>query len=342
MELSALKGIGPTRLARFRAMGINTLRDLLFFFPKKYEDHIHVTTISSAEDGAIMVHGTVVQEPKITYYHGISVVSTTIQDDSGSLLVRWYNEPWMMQQLSAGQILFLYGNMTSKKGRYLQNPKIITQFGFMPVYRAIRGYPNKSLQQLLRNALYAVETVCPETLPSTFLHRNHLISLSDALRNMHFPDSLDNLKKAIRRIEFERMLMYLMGVSIFRHLSQPGLTMGINGSDEAFFWENVPFSPTAAQRRVLHEISEDLKREQAMSRLVQGDVGCGKTIIAFGAIYLTVKQGYQAAMMAPTDILARQHYENALSILRPLGISCELLTGNTKAAERRRILNAIK
>ena len=118
--------------------------------------------------------------------------------------------------------------------------------------------------------------------------------------------------------------------------------MGINGSDEAFFWENVPFSPTAAQRRVLHEISEDLKREQAMSRLVQGDVGCGKTIIAFGAIYLTVKQGYQAAMMAPTDILARQHYENALSILRPLGISCELLTGNTKAAERRRILNAIK
>ncbi len=341
MELEDLKGLGPVRINRLRAMGINSLRDLLYFFPIRYEDHLHVTPIANASDGNVLIRGIIYDKPKISYFRGLSRVTARIQDQSGFLSVCWFNEPWMVQQLPTGQEVLLYGPLVRKKYIQLQNPKLVTEPGLKPVYHAIRGIPNRTIQQMIREALSAAESVCPENLPASLIERYHLISLAEALRSIHFPEDQEQAVLAGRRLAFENMLIYLMGVCLLRHQGQKGFPMEIAPEDPALFWKGMPFPPTDAQRRVLEEIAEDMRKNQAMSRLVQGDVGCGKTALAFGALYLAFHQGYQSAMMAPTEILAKQHYESAKSQLQPFGIACELLTGSTKAAERKRILKAL-
>ncbi len=194
---------------------------------------------------------------------------------------------------------------------------------------------------MMKEALTWRESCCPETLPESFRLRHHLCSLSDALLQSHFPDSLDSLQAARRRLSFESMLMYLTCVAINGSDRQAGFAMTGCGELTEQWWHIPGFPPTGAQKRVLEEIAKDLEKDHAMSRLVQGDVGCGKTAIAFGAIFLAVKRGYQAAMMAPTEILARQHFEAAEKLLVPQGISCRLLTGSTRARERREILSAL-
>ena len=342
MQLSDLKGLGPTRLARLRAMGIDSLRDLLYFFPTRYEDHVHVTPIGAAQAGEIMIQGKILEKPKIAYFHGMSRVTATIADASGRIGISWFNEPWMTQQAPVGIEITLYGRLQEKNGRRsLVNPRIITERGWAPIYRPMKGFPGKNFQAMMQEALSAVEEICPETLPRSFRERHGLIPLGSAIRETHFPRELESLKAARRRLDFESMLMYLMGVQIFQQQKQPGFAMEIPAGEPDTFWQQMPFPPTGAQRRVMEEIAADMRRGEAMSRLVQGDVGCGKTIRAFGAIYLAWRAGYQSAMMAPTEVLARQHYENAKAQLEPLGISCGLLTGSTRAAERRKILKAL-
>ncbi len=343
MELSDLKGLGPARLARLRAMGIASLRDLLYFFPLRFEDHIHVTPVSDAWEGERMLRGTVRERPKISYFSGISRVTATFQDETGSIAVCWFNEPWMIQQLPLNQEIMLYGRIQVKdRHRSFVNPKVVEETGLFPVYRTIRGFPAKSFRQLMREALSCLEEVCPETLPRSFRERYGLTDLRSAIWNRHFPESPEKLQEAVRRIDFESMLIYMVGVHLFRKRDEPGFPLKIPGEETEEFWKNTPFPPTGAQRRVLEEIAEDLRKDRAMHRLVQGDVGSGKTALAFGAIYLTWKQGFQSAMMAPTEILARQHYESARALLEPLGIHCGLLTGSTRAAERRKTLGALK
>ena len=338
-----MKGLGPVRLNRLRAMGIYSLRDLLYFFPIRYEDHVHVTTVSAAGEGEVFLRGIIPEKPKISYFHGISRVTAQIQDASGRLPVCWFNEPWMVQQAPVGREVYLYGRVQVKNGRKnLLNPRVVTETGWSPVYRQVKGIPGKNMQALMREALSWVETCCPETLPGTFRKRMGLLSLADTIRESHFPTDIERLKEARRRLDFEGMLMYLMGVQLFQGQQQPGWPMEIPESAEDEFWQGIPFTPTQAQKRVLDEIGADMRKNQAMSRLVQGDVGCGKTALAFGAMYLSWRAGFQSAMMAPTEILARQHYENAKAQLEPRGMTCALLTGSTKAAERKKVLSGLK
>lgn len=343
MKLEDLKGLGPARLNRLRAMGINSLRDLLYFFPIRFEDHVHETPVSSAWEGEVMIRGTVHEKPGISYFHGLSRVTARIQDGTGCLSVCWFNEPWIMQTLPVGQEILLYGKIQVKGNRRnLQNPRIVDHAGWFPVYRVIKGIPARTFHQLMMEALSTVEETVPETLSAPFREKWRLIPLAKALRASHFPNNLDELAAARRRIDFEKMLIYLMGVSLLRQRRQPGWQMGIPRKATDYFWKQMPFSPTGAQRRVLEEIAEDLRKDYAMSRLIQGDVGCGKTILAFGAMWLAYGQGFQSAMMAPTEVLARQHYEYAVMQLEPLGMRCALLTGSTKAAEKRKILKELK
>ena len=343
MELSDLKGLGPTRLNRLHAMGISSLRDLLYFFPVRYEDHTRETPLSQAWEGELLVRGTVREKPGISYYRGLSRVTARLWNGTEFLPLVWFNEPWMVQQLPLNQDILLYGRIQAKdRRRSMQNPKIITEKGWFPVYRTIRGLPGRTFHQMMREAMSAVGEVCPETLPESLRVRHGLLSLADALSGIHFPKNAEHLLQARRRLDFESMLIYMTGVSLFQHQARPGSSMNIRPGDLDFFWSRMPYRPTSAQERVLREIAADLNRDQAMSRLVQGDVGCGKTLLAFGAIYLARKSGFQAAMMAPTEVLAHQHYENARQLLEPLGVSCELLTGSTRAAERRRVLKSLR
>ncbi len=336
MELSSMRGVGPARLESLRAVGIVSLRDLLYCLPVRYEDRTKITPCSEARGGEVMVMGVVENTPKISRFNGKTRVSAVLTDDSGKLPLAWYNQPWVMQQLPVGQSVMLYGRIGYSRERpILQNAQRVTDPSIQPVYKAIKGIPAKSFRTMMAEALEQVDDCCPETLPNALRLRHGLCELNFALREAHFPANAENLKTARRRLAFEQMLMYQAALGLMRHHREDGIPMPIPESDPADFWQSMPFPPTGAQQRVLAEIAGDMKRTRAMSRLVQGDVGCGKTALAFGAIAMVCRAGFQAAMMAPTEILARQHYESAKKTLEPLGIRCGLLIGSMKAKEKR-------
>ena len=344
MELTELDGIGPVRAETLRAMGIFSLRDLLYTLPVRYEDHSTLFSCDTKKEGYILVEGIILQPPKMSVFHGLKKVTATIEDNTGKMPVCWYNAPWIMENLKVGEKIRLYGRLYVKNNRRtLQNPKFVQPGeGFVPVYRTIKGFPAKTFRKLIMNALDAVDDCCPETLPVSFRMKNHLCELNYAIRQAHFPDNLNALQIARRRLSFERILLYLIYVTVSGSVKQPGFAFDIQDAWLDEYWKSLPFSATQAQKKVLINIAADLKKRMAMSRLVQGDVGCGKTAVAFGAILLTVKSGFQASMMAPTEILAVQHYEDACRTLEPLGIRCRLLTGSTKAKERRTVLQELK
>ena len=341
-QLGDLEGIGPVRLETLRAVGIVSLRDLLFTLPVRYEDHHTVSPCSEKNSGNILVSGVFHDALKTSFFHGLSRVQGTIHDNSGKLPVCWYNEPWISKQIVPGETIRLYGRLNIKDGRRtLQNPRIISDDGWIPVYRALKGFPAKSFRNLIRQALDHLEDCCPETLPSDFRLQNRLCELNFALREAHFPSTMENLKIARRRLSFERILTYLLFVSVSgskRNKAHPIKTVS---SQQNAYWSSLPFEPTVSQRKILNDIAEDLSKSKAMARLVQGDVGSGKTAVAFGSVFLAHSAGYQSSMMAPTEILAVQHYENAVKVLEPLGIRCRLLTGSTKTAERKKILREL-
>ena len=344
MELTELAGIGPVRAETLRAMGIFSLRDLLYMLPIRYEDHSAVSPCATKKEGYVVVSGTVLQAPKLSVFHGLRKVTVTIADETGKMPVCWYNMPWLAGEIHEGQTVRLCGRLSLRNNRrVLQNPRFVgADEGLVPVYRSVKGFPAKSFRNLIHTALDKVDDCCPETLPESFRIQNHLCELNYAIRQAHFPCDQNALLLARRRLAFERILLYLVYVSCAGSGKQRGFPFSVTSDSTEIYWQAMPFTPTGAQRRVLSEIAADLCRETAMSRLIQGDVGCGKTAVAFGALWLAFKAGYQASMMVPTEILAVQHYENAVRMLEPMGIRCRLLTGSTKAKERRQILQELK
>ena len=335
MELSEMRGVGPARMESLRAVGIVSLRDLLYTLPVRYEDRTQIVPCKEAR-GEVLVMGVVPDSPKYSRFSGLVRVTASLHDDSGRLSLAWYNQPWMMQQLPVGEPVMLFGRVAEKNDRrVLQNASIVAEKSIQPVYRAIKGIPAKSFRTMMEQALEQVDDTCPETLPNALRLRHGLCELNFALREAHFPANFENLKMARRRLAFEQMLMYQAALGLMRHHKEDGMPILLSDTATADFWQTMPFPPTGAQKRVLDEVAADLRKTRAMSRLIQGDVGCGKTALAFGAIAMVCKAGFQAAMMAPTEILARQHFESAKTMLEPLGVRCGLLIGSMKAKEKR-------
>ena len=340
MDLKDFEGVGPVRLEALRAMGILSLRDLLFTLPLRYEDHHSVSPCAVKDPGNVLVCGVFSDPVRSSYFKGISRVQGTISDASGRLSVTWFNEPWISKQIVPGVMVKLYGRLSVKNGRrILQNPKVVNDSGWVPVYRSVKHFPAGSFRKLIESALSHLDDCCPETLPRSFRIRNRLCELNFALREAHFPTSLQNLEYARRRLSFEQILLYLLYISLAGKVRSSAQPYHISERDITDYWNSLSFVPTDAQRKVLNDIACDLQQGRAMARMVQGDVGSGKTAVAFGAIYLSFKSGFQSSMMAPTEILAIQHYENAVKILEPLGIKCRLLTGSTGKKERKAVLD---
>lgn len=343
MELSGLKGIGPKREETLHAMGIYSLRDLLYMQPVSYQDRVTLFPCAVKQAGPVMVSGTIADAPRMNRFNGLTRVSCTITDETGKMPVTWYNQPWMMQQISAGNDITVYGNLTVKNGRrMLMSPQIVNEKGYIPVYRTVRGFPAASFRELIRKALEYIDECCPETLPYSVRMEYHLCELNFALRQVHFPESYEHLKTARRRLSFENFLLYQAALHNLAKDYENAYEYVFDDSLLQGYWNILPYKPTNAQSRVLKDIADDLRRKRSMSRLVQGDVGSGKTAVAFGAIYLSACSGYQSAMMAPTEILARQHYESACKLLEKEGIVCRLLTGSTASSERKKVLSELE
>ncbi len=343
MELSNLRGIGKNRLQALHAAGINSLRDLLYAVPVKYRDTSACATIADALEGERLTFDLLRQgEAKLSRYGQRSRVTCTFTDDSGSLIGCWFNQPWMRENLNKATRLRLNGVVSVHGSRkQLVNPTVENEIGIHPVYRPIEGLPHKTHEDIVAQALAYVEILCPETLPAGVMERHDLCSGAEALRLLHKPATMEDVKRGQRRFAFEQMLLYQSAVLRVKELRRAGHPMPVEEGATAIFWQKMPFQPTTAQRRTLREIAGDLAKNTAMVRMVQGDVGCGKTAVAMGAMALCAQCGYQSALMAPTEILARQHYESLQGFCEKQGITCGLLLGGMSAGERRNALECI-
>ena len=343
ISLKGIRGIGPARIAAFEKTGIRTVKDLIMFLPKDYRDLSRFTPLNEVRPGdTVSVKVRVAGEVSQRHVKKLTITRVYVTDDTETMPVVWYNQPWLKNQMEKGRELMLHGRCEARGGSLqLSSPVIETETGLIPVYRAIPGVPAKAVRQSIEAALKVCEGQWQDELPENLRRRHGLCERNFAMRNAHFPDSREALEIARRRIAFEELLMYQLAISLLRHRGEKGIAIGFGDDEPEKFWSSLPFPPTNAQRRVLMEAAEDMRSEYAMARMVQGDVGSGKTAVAFGAIYLAYKGGYQSALMAPTEVLARQHYEGAKSILEPLGMKVGLLTGSLTQKQHRLAHEAI-
>lgn len=342
-ELHDLQGWGKKRLALLESRDIVRSSQLLYTLPSGYQDTSQLTPIDQmTEEGrSYAFEGTVITGPSLHRVRGMQWVSATIFDESAKIRVMWFNQPWMKAQLAGEQHVVLYGLLTRKKsGLIVVNPSIVKERAILPVYRSIAGIPGKLMKDTIRLLLDEYDE--EEDMPLELMEQYGLCSKKFALRQIHFPEDTDSLQRAKYRLAFEELLYYQASLTGLISQRPNGIQIGCEERDEEDFFDSLRFAPTGAQRRVMKQIACDLRSPVAMARMVQGDVGCGKTLIAFGALVLCVNAGFQGALMAPTEILAGQHLQSAMEMLRPLGITCGLLTGKLTAAQKRLAKEAIE
>lgn len=347
LPLTALKGVGPARVKALNAAGITSVRGLIHHLPKEYRDLSDIrplATLSSGDEAAVRVRvaGGVQMRPA---GKKLLVIKARVQDESESMSVVWYNQPWLKEALVPGRELLLWGKCEARFGELqLVSPAIETPTGRegpKPVYKPIAGVSAKVLSQLIDQALSLMEGQWKDDLPLSLRQKYGLCERNFAFLNAHHPESKEALEAARRRLSFEELLVFQVGLWLLRGSRSSGISINCADSLAEEFWNTLPFKPTGAQRRVLLEVLHDMRAGYPMARLVQGDVGSGKTAIAFAAMYAAVKSGWQCALMAPTEILAAQHMESARKMLEPLGIKCGLLTGSLTAKKKKEAHEAI-
>lgn len=342
-SLEGIRGIGSARLRALNEAGLYTVRDLARFLPKDYRDLTAPVPLCELRPGeAAAVRVRVAGEVRQHWAKKLLITKVFVTDGEDVVPVVWYNQPWLKDQLAPGRELLLYGKADRPRGALqLVSPTIEHEASLVPVYRQVPGVPAKALRAAIEAALEACDANWPEDLPESIRRRYGLSERNFALRSAHFPASREALAAARRRLAFEDLLLYQVALGLTRESGREGVQLDFDDAEIESFWSSLPFAPTGAQRRVLGEIAQDLRSPRAMARLVQGDVGCGKTAIAFAAIRLAWACGYQAAMMAPTEVLARQHYDGARELLEPMGLRVGLLTGSLTAKQHRLAHEAI-
>ncbi|MHC1786360.1 MAG: ATP-dependent DNA helicase RecG [Christensenellales bacterium] len=343
MELRDIKGLGPKRLAALRSEGITSPRELLWRLPASYRDTSISHPIAQIRPGeSVCVEVRIEEKPRAQYIRGLSIVRALAGDEEGQIRLIWFNQPWSAKLYRPGDTALLYGRVERFKGELtLRNPQRVSQRGIEPIYSPLGDIAGKTLSAFLRQLLPELPKLCPETMPEGIRRRYQLCDLAFALHQAHQPTDQGSLAIAKRRIGFENLLLYQLALRSLQGEAQQGIRVLAPPGLLDRFWQGTGFMPTGAQRRVMQEVCHDLESGLAMRRLVQGDVGSGKTAIAFAAAALMQHAGYQTALMVPTEILARQHLESAQKLLAPLGLGCGLLLGGMKAAQRREALEQI-
>ena len=343
--LTTLKGVGAARQKALETAGLRTVCDLIEYLPQSYRDLNDVrplALLSAGDEAAVRVR---VAGGVNVYFASkkLTVIRVKVQDESGKMTAVWYNQPWLRETLTPGRELLLYGKCEMRSGTLqLMCPAIEEGNGLKPVYKSIAGVSPKVLTGLIHQALERMDGRMKDKLPLSVRQKYALCERNFALMNAHCPQSREALDAARRRLAFEELLIFQAGLWLIRGNRQEGVRIDCPAHIGDEFWGTLPFDPTRAQRRVLDEVLDDLRASYPMARLVQGDVGSGKTAIAFAAMYAAVKAGWQCALMAPTEILASQHMESARKMLEPLGISCGLLTGSLTPKKKREAHEAIR
>ncbi len=344
-----LKGVGPKTAERFEKLGILTLSDLLCHYPRRYLDFSKPYSIAEApSDTECVVKAEVFAKPGGRILPGgRRMERITAGDDVSSLEVTWFNNPYAVQKLELGQEYYFQGIVTGGMlRRQMVNPQVrtdaqVASSPFEAVYPQTEGLTSSAIAKCVRQLLPHVELL-PDPLPPGMLKKYRLLPKADAVRAIHCPASEEEAFAARRRLIYEELLVLQLGIGRMKNHGAASTGAPMQKADASPFWDALPFSPTGAQRRAVEEILTDMAGETSMNRLLQGDVGSGKTLVAAAAIWACIRAGYQAALLAPTEILASQHAENLNRLLAPFGMRVALLTGGMKAAPRRTTLAAIR
>ena len=350
-NIKTIKGIGEKKAQAFAKLGVVTLYDLLSFFPRRYEDRSLVVPIAGAEDGAnVCISAVVADEPRLARIRrGMELVKFKVFDDSGMLEVTYFNQSWMKNNISRGEEYVFYGRMECKgQRRTMANPvyeKADAPRGvtgrIMPVYPMSRGLTQKVIAQSVRSGLDACVQQLPEPIPAELMRRLKLADAAYAYENVHFPADFEALRQARRRLVFEELFLLACALERRRagRVEKPGLRFG--APDMEAFYARLPFSPTGAQKRAVREALADMASGRAMNRLLQGDVGSGKTLCAAALAWAAHRNGSMTAFMAPTEILAEQHCKTLTGLLAPLGMRVEKLTGAMTVREKHAVKRAL-
>lgn len=345
--LTELKGIGEKTKQIFEKAGVMNIDDLLSYYPRTYRKYEEITTTDKAVDEQMMaVYGQLSQTLNVQYVKRLQIVSTVVCDTAGSITVRWFNQPYLKNTLKKGAFYVFYGKAVQKGGRMiLEQPSIFTleQYQLMllqlqPIYVLTKGLTNNMISKAVRQALEHTELFC-DHLPNEIRNQYELADYGYALEEIHFPKDEHHMIQARKRLVFDEFFLFIMALRQFKERREQAsnhfFITSSAVSDQVL--QNLPYTLTSAQQKVWNEIKQDMMGNYVMSRLVQGDVGSGKTIVAFLAMILAAENGLQSSIMVPTEVLARQHFESLESLLKQQNLNYQavLLTGSMTAKEKR-------
>ena len=349
-----LKGVGPERAVLLERLGLRTARDVLFFFPRDYQDLTDFRSIAALEEGTLSSIQGVVEEADLRANdNGRSVLGVLVRDGGQYLRALWFNQPYMRERFRAGQHVVLSGKPAMKAFRWeMVHPRVqwidpnddLPAGKLLPIYPLTEGLKQPQVRRITQGALESYLDALDEVFPEAYRELHSLLPLTQALPEIHFPESKDRLEKARRRFIYQELLVLQLALALRRHqqTTQPQATpLETTAKIDARVRRLFPFEFTAAQEEAIGEVAADLNRSIPMNRLLQGDVGSGKTVVAVYALLVSVAHGCQAAIMAPTEVLARQHDRTLGTLLAESQVRTALLTGSLSAKERQQTLEAI-
>ena len=353
-DIKNIKGIGDKTAQQFNRLGIYNVKDLIYYYPRAYKTYSEpVSVVDTSEGDRVAVFCKVVSYVDVHKGRRYTITSLSAADSTGSIRMVWFNMPFLRSKFHKGETYIFYGTVKySGNMRVMEMPEYFTQFTYQkalstmqPIYPLKSGITNNSITRSVSAVMDTIKAL-PEYLPEDVIQQNNLMSRSDALIQMHFPDNEETLKKALSRIAFDEFLEFLIKIRQLKEdtVKQENLYK-IN--DEAIakkdgFIAGLPFSLTQGQSDAVKDICSDMSSDHVMHRLIQGDVGSGKTVVAVIALLMNAISGYQGALMVPTEVLAVQHYEDICKMLKPYKLTVRLLTGSMSLKAKREVYQELK
>ncbi|MBA7562848.1 ATP-dependent DNA helicase RecG [subsurface metagenome] len=364
LDVQYIKGVGPKVAALLGRKGLKNVEDMLYFLPRRYEDRRNIQPISSVAVGARETVMGTVTNVNVQRYRSRRVLEVTISDTTGLLTAKWFqgNFSYLAKRFKSGERIILTGEVkVFLHGKEMLHPdyeildktddELVHFKRIVPIYSETEGLHQKYIRRIMMRVVTEYSHCISSPIPEEICGRNHLVDIGYAIRNAHFPDhdqdieALNDLRSTARlRLVFDEFFFFELGMALKRtgHIFEPGIAFSTGGPLVKKFYDILSFEMTGAQKRVIGEIESDMARPHPMHRLLQGDVGSGKTVVSMAAMVTACEAGCQAAIMAPTEILAAQHFNNISQWAQELGIRAALLTGNMKAAERKKIVKGIE
>lgn len=351
-DITQIKGIGAELAKKFAIVGVHTINDLIENIPRRYEDYSNITSFADLAPGMVTIRAVIEQAKGRYVRRGMHITEAIARSGEDSIRLVWFNQPYRAAAIKTGEEYFISGNYELRNNRFaISSPstELVSSFPvstarIIPIYRETKGLTSTQIRKAIREVMPRIDTL-PETLPAWLIADRKLLSRSKALHALHFPENQAMLEEARRRLGFEEVFSLTLASLLNKYelLHDASVSIPFDEGLAKQFVQHLPFTLTDAQRKVVWHIYQDMVKTQPMNRMIEGDVGSGKTVVATMAALMPMAQGYQVALMAPTELLARQHAETIFKLLQPMQMDTRvvLLVGGMSAQEKQRAYDHI-